>query len=269
MKPTVIGQAISLLLVFFSVACNRQSEVRLTPQEIAEIKVPRRTQPGRLQYRETAALSAERRFIKNEFHRDDDLLLTISYPQIEGALDRITSLVNKRIWKLAVKGCEAEIKPSKKQKLHSEQEYEWQLSRRYSLEFLNDEIVSLVFHEWWYGKGAAHGDGKFQTLTVNLKTGGPIQLRELFKPGVNYMEQLHKRCNKALSSQTGFEFLETLPLEPERYKEWHLTEESLCIDFARCEPIPCSAGEQIVAIPYAELRDILNLDGVLKSVVAQ
>lgn len=268
----MVWQPIVILLMLLCISCGSSPEIHLSKEEIAAIPkttVPNYANSGSLNYRETAELPAGFRFIKKEFHRDDDLKINLLYPQVVGGSSRITSSLNKQILKLAIKEYESDIKSNRKKPRAEPREYELLLNRKYSLEFLNDEIVSLVFHEWWYGKGAAHGDGKYLTLNFNLKTGRPIQLRELFKPGVNYLEQLHKRCNKALASQTGFEFLETLPLEPERYTEWHLTEESLCIDFARCEPIPCSAGEQIVAIPYAELRDILNLDGVLKSVVAQ
>jgi hypothetical protein len=221
-----------------------------------------------LNYQETAELPAGFRFIKKEFHRDDDLKINIFYPQIVGGSNHITSSLNKRIWKLAIQEYESDIKPSRQKPRAEQHEYELLLSRKYSLEFINDEIVSLVFHEWWYGKGAAHGDGKYLTLNFNLKTGKPIQLRELFNPGSHYLKRLHRICEQALVVQTGSGLTSELSLEPERNIEWHLTKDYLCIDFPRCEPIACAAGEQIVAISYVDLKDILNLEGVLKSVIA-
>lgn len=264
-------RSLIICLVFSSVACNREPDIRLSPQEIAAIpktSVPNYAKKGSLNYRETAELPAGFRFIKKEFQRDDDAKISIFYPQIVGGSNRVTSSLNKRIWNLAIQEYESDVKPSRKMPRVEKHEYQLQLSRKYSLEFVSDEIVSLVFHEWWYGIGAAHGDGKYLTLNFNLKTGKPIKLRELFKPGSHYLKRLHGICEQALVSQTGTELTSELSLEPERNIEWHLTKDRLCIDFPRCEPTPCAAGEQIVAIPYADLKDILNLEGVLKSVVS-
>jgi hypothetical protein len=263
--------SITILLVFSCVACNHEPEIRLSKEEIAALPkttVPNYAKKGSLNYWETAELPAGFRFIKKEFHRDDDAKINIAYPQIVSGSNRITSAINKRIWNLAIQEYEPDIKPSRKIPRAEQHEYQLQLSRKYSLELINDEVVSLVFHEWWYGIGAAHGDGKYLTLNFNLKTGKPVKLRELFKPGSRYLERLQGICEQALVLQTGSELTSELSLKLERNIEWHLTKDRLCIDFPRCEPIPCASGEQIVAISYVDLKDILNLEGVLKSVIA-
>ena len=272
----MIWRVITILLTVFCVACNRQPEIRLTPEEIAEIKIPKRTQGPGLQYRETAELPDGLRVVKKEFHRINQkgrTKIDILYPQISGANDNRIVKFNQQIRALAFQyaSYHLNVPPEDAKRFRRRtqgdppDEYP-KVDITYSVELVTEEVLSIAFHQYEYS-GGAHPRQSYFTINFDLKKRKLIKLQELFKKDTKYLETLAKRCNDALIEQTGH-YAQLTP-ERQNFMKWHLTKDHLCIDFDRCEFLPCAPGEQIVAIPYAELQDILNLDGILKSVVAR
>ena len=219
----------------------------------------------RLGFIETADLGQGLQIIKKEIHHEAAEKIDILYPQITGSRDPATTKLNLAIKSFITQG---RYPVKRKKKSHLKFSYEYEIVIRYSVEFVSDEILSIAFHEYWSAFGAAHPGQSYLTFNHNLKSNKPIRLHELFLKDSKYLERLVKYCSESLVDQTGFPVDRLIP-ELKNFTKWHLTQNSLCIDFDRCEHMPCAPGEQIIAIPYSELKDVLNPNGILKTVISR
>ncbi len=257
-----------LVLTFILCGCQKQVEVtaaQATPS-VSPVQYyghPRVPSP-RLNFRETVDLGNGLQIVKQEIHHAATEKIDIFYPQIVGSTDKAITKFNAAIKRFVTKD---HYPVKRRAEPRIPVDYEYEIVIKYSVEFASDDILSITFHEYWSAFGAAHPGESYYAFNYNRTTNQVLELPELFKRDAKYLEVLAKRCNNTLIDQTGYR-PEGLTPERKNFMAWHLTKDSLCIDFDRCEFLPCAPGEQIVAIPYAELRDILNLDGVLKSVVS-
>ncbi|MBL8208480.1 MAG: DUF3298 and DUF4163 domain-containing protein [Blastocatellia bacterium] len=215
--------------------------------------------------------------VKKEFHHINEIGRTkidILYPQILGSSDARIAKFNQRVKALAFQYARyhLNVPPEDAKRFRRltqgdpPDEYP-NVDITYSIELATDDVLSVAFHQYEYA-GGAHPNQSYFAINFDPKNKKVIQLPDLFKRNARYLERVAEHCNNALLEQTNFTPM-GLTAELKNFPTWHLTKDSLCIDFDRCEFLPCAPGEQIVAIPYAELRDILNLEGVLKTVVSQ
>ena len=275
MGRAMVLPSTAILLVLFCVACKRELDIRLSSEEIAEIKVKK--DPLRLHFRETADLGQGLRVTKKEFHHFNEkgrTKIDILYPQVLGSGDTRIVKFNQQVKALAFQYARyhLNVPPEDARRFRRltqgdpPDEYP-NVDITYSIELVTAEVLSVAFHQYEYSGGAHPGQSYF-TINFDLKRKKVIQLPELFKRDTKYLERMVEYCNKALLEHTDYAPM-GLTAELKNFTAWHLTKDSFCIDFDRCEFLPCAPGEQIVAIPYADLKDLLNLDGVLKSVVSQ
>lgn len=257
------------VLVLMLCGCQKQSEVisahpMPSASPVQNYGHPRIPTP-RLNFRETADLGDGLQIVKQEIHHVATEKVDIFYPQIVGSADQSLAKLNAAIKSFVTKD---RYPVKRKAKPRIPVDYEYEIVIKYSVELASDDLLSIAFHEYWSAFGAAHPGESYYAFNYNRKTNKPLKLHELFKKDANYLELLAKRCTDVLVDQSGYR-PEGLTPKLKNFTKWHLTNDSLCIDFDRCEFLPCAPGEQIVAISYAELKDILNLEGVLRSVVSQ
>ncbi len=265
-----IGKIIFLIVVVFAFCgCKTSSEVSAAqPKSVAspvQYYGHSAKPTPRLSFIESADLGQGLQIIRQEIHHEAVEKIEILYPQIIGSFDPAIAKLNLAIKSFITQG---RFPVKRKKESHLKFSYEYEIAIKYSVEFVSAEILSIAFHEYWNAFGAAQPGQSYITFNYNLKKHKPIGLHELFLKDSKYLERLVNYCHESLSDQTGYP-VEGLSPEIKNFTKWHLTQTSLCIDFDRCEHMPCAPGEQIVAIPYSELRDILNFEGVLRSVVSQ
>ncbi len=144
----------------------------------------------------------------------------------------------------------------------------WENSFAANVEFNSDYILSIENVEFRF-EGGAHPITFFIYANYDLKTGKKISLADLFNE--NYKTELDKIGEKR--------FREAYNIKPDENFEqagyfvdkgqFHLnnnfliTKGGLQFRFEQYEIGPYALGAPIVSIPYAELKDLINPDGLL------
>jgi hypothetical protein len=255
-------------LILLLCSCQKQSAATIAQPTPSATPVqyyghPRTPSP-KLQFIEAVDLGNGQQIVKHEIHHAAAEKIDIFYPQIVGSIEPFVAKVNAAIKSFVTKD-RYPVKRKSRQRVPGE--YEYEIVIKYSVELATNDVLSVAFHEYWRLFGAAHPGESYHAFNYNWKTNQVLKLQDLFRKDAKYLERLSEYCNDALIAQTGYP-VEGLTPDPKNFLTWHLTKDSLCIDFDRCDHMPCGPGEQIVAIPYAELKDIVNLEGVLKSLVS-
>jgi hypothetical protein len=135
----------------------------------------------------------------------------------------------------------------------------WEISNNYLVTYNKNGIfsISLIFQELINGKSS------FIRTSYNydLKTGKPLPLESLFKPGTDYIRFLNKEILKQLeeniskySSNSTSNFKGITSDHP-----YYLDNNSLNLFFGFNEIAPTSSGIAVIKIPYEDLDSILNL----------
>ncbi len=128
-------------------------------------------------------------------------------------------------------------------------------------------ILSLQFNIYVYADGAAHPNSYARSFTYDLEKGQEISLEQLFLPGSNYLQTISQICATELSKRDiGFEMSsDGAKPTPENYRVWNITADGLLITFNPYQVAAYAAGPQVVTIPYAALKTIIDPQGALKA----
>lgn len=83
---------------------------------------------------------------------------------------------------------------------HLPKDVGYYLDLGYSVQYADDDVISLLFSEDTYS-GGAHPNHNFFALDYDLKNGRELKLAELFKLGAKYLETLSAYSTKDLQSR--------------------------------------------------------------------
>ena len=127
------------------------------------------------------------------------------------------------------------------------------------------DLWSLKFDFRFYSDGAAHPGLYSITLNYDLNQNRKLGLADLFLPNSNYLEVIANYCIAELSRQPGFEggFSEGAKPTAENYRNWNITPEGMLITFDIYQVAPGASGPVQVLVPYAQLKDVIDPQGVL------
>lgn len=136
--------------------------------------------------------------------------------------------------------------------------------------YSNDKLVSVNFNYYSY-TGGAHG--LTTTLVLNYKTsdGKRIYLSDVFKKDSQYLDKISSYCAESLKESLSKDggmvdenwLKEGTAPKQENYNSVGFSEHGLVVTFAQYQVAPYAVGEQIVMIPYGELKDLIDENGVL------
>jgi hypothetical protein len=132
-----------------------------------------------------------------------------------------------------------------------------------------ESLLSISFGVDWYSAGAAHPNSYSRTLNYDLDSGTVLALADLFKPDAPFLEALSAYSVKVLTEKGTLMFPDGAQPSDENYQNWNLTLDGLLITFDDYQVAPHVAGPQQVVIPYAELTDLIDPDGVLGPLVTR
>lgn len=123
--------------------------------------------------------------------------------------------------------------------------------------------VSLQFGITGYSAGAAHPYHYTRTFNYQLSTGQELTLDQLFLPGADYLKVIADYCRAELQQRLGSDvfFAEGADPKPENYHNWNLSSQGLIITFDEYQVAPYAAGPQMIPIPYAVLKEIIDPQG--------
>ena len=203
--------------------------------------------------------------------------LNVEYPQVEGA---------EKFNQLAAAFATKEVADFRKdagreagEKDSMPEAGDDSLDVRYFVRSATPDLVSVEFAMDYYEHGAAHPSHAFHVINYDAKAGRELKLAELFRPGSDYLKRVSEvaikqvqRWNKDSADYSGGDGQQYLDdegiragAEPkaENYQNWTITPRGLVVTFDYYQLGSYAAGAQKVVLPYADLKDVLNMDGPL------
>lgn len=174
----------------------------------------------------------------------------VYYPQIEGFTDKdIQAKVNRKL---------ADMSGVKK--IDENAQLESNYVGDFEVPFYKNILVQIKLSAYDYPFGAAHGMPTKIYAHINLKTGTFYQLKDLFKPGSDYVKVLSDIIGLQIKYDEQYSYV-----FPDAYKgispdqPFFITENDLNIYFTPYEIAPYAAGFPTFKIPFARIMDIIDM----------
>jgi hypothetical protein len=125
-----------------------------------------------------------------------------------------------------------------------------------------NRFISIPFI-FYYFTGGAHGNSFTLALNYDLENQSKLELKNIFKPGFDYVSFLSDYCIeniKKQNSQMGFEpdeewISEGASADEENFENFVLTDNELVIIFDPYEVAPYAAGSVFVRVPFEEFQE--------------
>lgn len=135
---------------------------------------------------------------------------------------------------------------------------------RYETFALSRRVASFEIEISEYNIGAAHPGDFIETLNYDLLSGHLLALGDIFQPQSPYLSRVSEISIANLSQQLGRQGLSDWQQEgarpvAENYQNFVLTDSALVIIFNPYQVAPSAAGILQVIIPYAQLKNIINV----------
>ncbi len=205
----------------------------------------------------------------------DVLTVEVSYPIIPGATQEIKQTnesLKKRIDE-KIAEFEKEAVDSTNAALEIPKEVHSTVTGSPSIKERNERYVSIFMGMEWYFRGAAHPSHSIDTYIYDYQNKKLVTAPDLFKQGADYMTVLSTLSKEDLKAQlkqgdTEYVYNEEMVHEgtaptKENFSKVLPTKDGLVIYFDEYQVAPYVAGPQQVVIPYAKLKDVINLEGIL------
>lgn len=122
-------------------------------------------------------------------------------------------------------------------------------------------ILSLTIANYVYAYHAAHGMTIVKALTFDVKSGDTIQLKDLFKPGTDYVKVLSDIVAQQIKDRNIDTLEEFTGIAPDQ--DFYIADKSLVLFFQLYEITPYYMGLQYFPISVYQLQDIILEDGPL------
>ena len=128
----------------------------------------------------------------------------------------------------------------------------------YEIQSCTENLISILFYEE-VDFSRAHPNHYRKSINFDLKTGRPLQLSDLFRPGAEYSDLIVTLSNRVSSTSA---FKPYAPFNATNILEtvWYLTDSSIMLNYEL--PFALGANAQIV-IPYSDMKEVINLQGPL------
>lgn len=132
-----------------------------------------------------------------------------------------------------------------------------------SYELKNNQrlVLSLSLSNYTYHYHAAHGMTYIESLTFDLEKGTLCKLKDLFKPGSNYV----KRLSAIIDAQIKERHIETLngftAIRPDQ--DFYIADKALVIYFQLYDITPYVFGFPMFPISVYDIQDIIDENGPL------
>jgi hypothetical protein len=126
-------------------------------------------------------------------------------------------------------------------------------------------IISVRFSIQGNIGGMAHPFLHHAVINYDLANGQELQLADLFKPEVNYLQILSDYSRNVLSKKLQDPEMVAKGTAPiaENYRIWNINPRGLLITFEEYQVAPYVFGSQKVQIPYSALQHLLAPDSVI------
>lgn len=184
-----------------------------------------------------------------------DNMVTIDYPVVKG-LDSPTAQhrINRAILSLV-----DDI--MREQGNYQIQNQKFEMLGWYEIKNNERGILSLTIGNYTYVYPAAHGMTIVKALTFDVNSGDTIELKDLFKPGADYVKVLSEIVSQQILDRN-IGLLDEFK-EIKEDQDFYIADKSLVLFFQLYEITPYAAGLQYFPISVYEIWDIVDEDGPL------
>ncbi len=219
---------------------------------------------------ETVTLDKGLEIVPTKKHEEDltlPYIINVSYPQISGenlsahakAFNQLVSdTVTKSVqqFKNYVKADMPHMQTLPESMKHNTLSIDYDVS---ALKPANQIILSVRLSIEGMQAGRAHPYHQHQVINFDLSKGKTLALRDIFKPGANYLSVFAKYASQKLNAQLKDTWMikeGTAPIA-KNYQLWNLQGDSILITFDEYQVAPYVYGPQEVEIPYSQLKNII------------
>ncbi len=123
------------------------------------------------------------------------------------------------------------------------------------------DVLSLTLSNYTYHYHAAHGMTYLKSLTFDLKQGKLVQLKDLFKPGSDYISRISNLIKAQISARQIPLLGEFTSIKPDQ--DFYLADKTLVTYFQLYDITPYAFGFPMFPISVYDLQDIMIEDGPL------
>lgn len=131
----------------------------------------------------------------------------------------------------------------------------------YEIKTNERNILSLTLTNYAYFYHAAHGMTYKDSLTFNVQTGEEYALKDLFKPGSDYVDVLSKLVQMQIKERDILTLGEFNEISPNQ--DFYIADKSLVLYFQLYEITAYVYGFPMFPISVYEIQDIIDEDGPL------
>ena len=157
----------------------------------------------------------------------------------------------------------AELKKlSKVVPIDSSKQLEYSYTGDFSMTFFKKDLLVMELDGYQFYWGAAHGMPTRVHANIDLVSGRFYQLKDLFKPGSNYVKVLSDIVGNQIKNDPQYSYV-----FPDTYKgisadqPFYVKEDALYLYFAPYDIAPYAAGFPTFRIPYGEIMNIIDTEG--------
>lgn len=189
--------------------------------------------------------------VKEEKYKPNPNYL-VYYPVIEGMPDVINEQrINIRMKQLA------EVK-----KLPINNAKEEIYTGDYDVIYYKKNLVVIELNGYHYTVGTSHGLPTRVHTLIQLETGRILMLRDLFKAGVDYVENLSKRIRTIITDAPAYSYVFSESFQGIKPNQpFYVSDDALHLYFAPYEIGPYSAGFPTFRIPFDEIKGLIYKEG--------
>lgn len=123
------------------------------------------------------------------------------------------------------------------------------------------EVLSLSLSNYTYHKHAAHGMTYIKSLTFDLQKGKLCTLKDLFKPGSDYVTRLSAIIEAQIAERDIWTLEKFAVIKPDQ--DFYIADKSLVVYFQLYEITPYAFGFPMFPISVYEIQDIIDENGPL------
>ncbi|MCM3585343.1 RsiV family protein [Mesobacillus maritimus] len=123
------------------------------------------------------------------------------------------------------------------------------------------DVLSLSLSNYTYHQQAAHGMTYIKSLTFDLYTGTKSTLKDLFKPGSDYVARLSAMIQKQINEREVPLLNPFTSIQPDQ--DFYIADKTLVIYFQLYDLTPYVYGFPMFPISVYDIQDIIKEDGPL------
>ena len=191
-----------------------------------------------------------------ELIADKHIEIRMTYPQVISPtvkLEGFNALAKKQATDIVASfKSETEPPPADAPTLTSTLESDYQLMHQ------RKGLLSVRSTVYFFTAGAAHPNTYSTVINYDMTEGKALDLVDLFKPDVKYLDVLATYCRANLKRRARLDFPEGADPKLENYDAWNITARGLLINFDPYQVTPYAAGPQQCLVPYAVLNKSLK-----------